>query len=210
MSGITLPRAFPSFDPAIHVQKCKGVAESIRCVMIGADFGSTAPCVALHGALMPNKSMRIFREDFEPGIGLEAFVDGGALGSVDGVDLICAERACVAKSPINNQSSKELIEGAGFKVLVCKSSPRWRHDSINARLKVGDGAGGIVVDASCTNLISMFVGHRQAFGSGGHWRSATPRYQHCADALGYLVEGFARWLTTGHVACTGIALDEIA
>lgn len=210
MTITTIPRAFPLFDPAIHIKKADGKTHSLRCVMIGADVGSAAPCVALHGALMQNKSMRIFREEFEPGVGLEAFVDGGALGSDESVDMVCAERACIAKSPINNQSPKELIEAAGFKVLVCKSSPKWRWRSINARLKAGDGEGGIVVDPSCTNLISTLIGHRMAFSSDDVWRAATPRYQHCADALGYLVEGFARWLTTEHVGCTGIALDEIA
>ena len=210
MSKVQVPRAFPSFDPRVHVGKVVGVAEVIKCVMIGADFGSTSPCVALHCALMPNKSMRIFREEFSPGVGLESFIDEGAFGSVDAVDMICAERACIAKSPINNKSPKDLIEGAGFKVLVCKASPKWHMLAINARLNVGDGAGGIVVDASCTNLISAMIGHREAFGKLGVHRSTTPRYQHCADALGYAVEGFARWLTVEHVGCTGLALDAIA
>lgn len=210
MTTITLPRAFPLFDPAIHIKKAGDETHSLRCVMIGCDFGSTAPCVALHGALMQNKSMRIFREEFRPGLGLEGFIDEGAFGSDESVDMLCAERACVAKNPVNNKSPKHVLEDAGFKVLVCKSSPKWRWRSINARLAVGDGEGGIVVDPSCTNLISTLIGHRMAFGSDEIWRAATPRYQHCADALGYLVEGFARWLTTEHVGCTGIALDEIA
>lgn len=207
MSKIEVPRAFPGFDPAVHVAKVVGVAEVIKCVMIGADFGSTAPCVALHAGLMPNKSMRIFREDFSPGYGLNRFIKEGAFGSVDSVDMVCAERACIAKNPMYNSSPKAMLEAAGFKVLVCKSSPKWRHLAINTRLNVGEGAGGIVVDPSCTNLLACLIGHREAFGKMMLHRSTTPRYQHCADALGYLVEGFARWLTVEHVACTGLHLD---
>lgn len=209
MTITSVPRAFPLFNPAIHVSKSDGETHSLRCVMIGCDFGSTAPCVALHGALMQNKSMRIFREEFEPGIGLEAFIEGGAFGSDESVDMLCAESACVAKSPTNNKSPKEMLEAVGFKVLVCKSSPKWRWRSINARLQAGESVGGIVVDSSCTNLISTLIGHRMAFDSGDVWRAATPRYQHCADALGYLVEGFARWLTTEQVEPRGVMLDEI-
>lgn len=210
MPILIMPRAYPQFDPVVHVAKPEHVARKISCVMVGVDVGSSAPCVALHGALYPDGSMRIFREEFEVGVGLVAFVDGGTLAHPQCVDVVCAERACIAHNPVTNQSAKGVIEVSGHRVMVCKSSPSWRHRAINARLNAGLSPGGIVIDPSCTNLIACLIGHRQAFAGGSKWRSTTPRYMHASDALGYLVEGFARWRSLGLTVDIGMLVDETA
>lgn len=207
MLKVRIPRAFPSFDPHIHVAKCRGKAKSVKVVLIGVDIGSAAPCVALHGALMQNNSIRIFREEFEPEMGLERFIDADSFGRPECVDFLCCEHSCVARSPLDATTQKSRLEAAGHKVLVCKSSPRWRHKSINEHLDSGDGIDGIAVDPSCTNLIEALIGHRVAYGSGGVWKCGTPHLLHVIDGLGYLVEGFTRWRCQPSLANTTLAMD---
>lgn len=207
MVNVEVPRAFPLFDPHIHVAKCRGGAKSVQAILVGVDIGSAAPCVALHGALMQNNSIRIFREEFEPEMGLERFIDEGAFGQPDSCDFLCCEHSCVARSPLDSTTQKGRLESVGYKVLVCKSSPKWRWKSINEHLAAGDGVDGIVVDPSCTNVIEALIGHRMGFGSGSAWRSTTPRLQHVCDGLGYLVEGFTRWRCKPSLIGTSLAMD---
>lgn len=209
MATTTMPRAFFTFDPAAHVAKCREPSELIRTEMIGIDIGSGAPCVALHARLLNRRTMEVYREAFAEGVGLSAFIADEALGQPQAERLVCAEAAIVNRSPVDNRSPKQVLEAAGHRVLVCKSSPAWRWKSINARLQRRANACGIVVDPSCTHLIAALIGHRTALAGEGVLVSSTPQHQHCIDALGYVIEGFARWLTCEHVTLTGVAADAL-
>lgn len=210
MKTIQTPRAFPEFDPMVHVAKVREPVAEHAVRIIGLDFGSAAPCVAIHGTITETGRLEIYRCAFEAGIGLARFVAGGALGSRIPADLVAAEAAAVNRNPVNLESAAALLVNSGYGVMCAKSKPKWRSGRINERLRKTLGAGGIVVDSSCSELIAMFVGHREAFGTESNFRCTTPKHQHCCDALGYLVEAVDRWSVLDGMAVAGVALDEIA
>lgn len=210
MPKITTPRAFPAFDPALHVQAAEFHTGVNLARITGIDIGVDAPCVALHAIITDNKRISIFAENFAKEMGLSKFIAEGYIGPTSAVSLVVGERAMENRSPLTALSPVQMLGEAGYRPLACKSSPHWRIKKINEALQCGFGAGGIVVDPSCLHLLAALAGHKSVNSGGGKMKSSTPRYQHCVDALGYLVEGAARYHAAAEKDGVGLAFDELA
>lgn len=209
MARLQKPRAFPTFDPALHVQAAEYHTGTIIARITGVDIGVGSPCVALHALITENHRVSIFEEHFVTDMGFEAFIAEGHLGPTSTVNLVTGERAMIARSPLTARSPVEVLTEAGYRPLACKSSPHWRSRQINRMLQCGRGPGGLVMDPSCLLLIAALVGHRESLKGGGVMTSNTPRYQHAVDALGYLVEAAKRFHAAASHNGVGLAFDEV-
>lgn len=210
MPKIVLPRAFPSFDPMMHVSETTpGTAVPVLSA-VGLDIGVGAPCVALHGLILSDHHLHVHACSVATDVGLDHFVASGQCGEPSDGHLIAAERAVDARCTLNAQSPRQLMESYGLSVVACRTPPAWRLDAINHRLALIEGGPRLTMDPRCEPLIATLVGYRAAHGPDRSVRTSTPGHQHVVDALGYLVELAARWFVAADVLHRGILIDESA
>lgn len=207
MPKFFMPRAFRAFEPSRHVHRVAPTDAPPVGLFVGADIGIGAPCVAVHGLLHEDRHLHVFRHESQAGVGLDLFTAGGSLGEPDEVTLVAAERAVDARSPLNGQRARDVIEAYGLRVMACRTPPLWRLDSINARLDQPGPPGSISIDPSCVGLIGSLIGHRAVRTENRTIATDTPGSTHDVDALGYLVEAAARWAAAETLLGVGVLVD---
>lgn len=207
MPKFHLPRAFRAFDVARHVSRVPLSDAPVVLTAVGLDIGIDAPCVAVHGNLHEDRHLHIHSAISASQLGLDLFVAGGYVGDPSTVQLVAAERAVDARSPISGTSARKCLEDYGFRVLSCRMPPVWRIDSIAARLEQPGPVGSISVTPECLEVIGALIGHRCIRTEQRTVATDTPGWLHVVDALGYLVEAAARWAAAETVVGKGVLID---
>lgn len=210
MPKIYMPRAFVAYDPARHMQSFEGRGPQAECNLVGLDYGSGAPCVAVRGVLYPSGQLHVWTCYRRVNIGLDAFIAQGWPGVPATTDLIAMEAAAINRSPTDLRSPKQIVEAHGHRVLVCGQRPIWRLHAIQDRLRAGGAVPMLAIDPRCEHVHAALIAYRAAAGPDGVVVTSTPRWQHTIDALGYLVEAAARWRAAQTAVARGVLIDQIA
>ncbi|MCH8478818.1 MAG: hypothetical protein LAT56_12870 [Wenzhouxiangella sp.] len=210
MPKIIMPRAFATFDPAVHLQhETPGDATPILHG-VGIDIGIRSPCVAVHGMLMSDGHLHVHRCVVLADVGLEAFANAGHLVPSGEPGCIAAESAVTGRSPVDGRSAADVIAAHELPLCVCHAKPGWRLMAINARLRPGMTAPMLTIDPGCEEVIAALVGHRAVPGPDRTVVTGTVATGHVVDALGYLHELAARWLLAEAALKRGVLIDLVA
>lgn len=144
-----------SYDFNRHVAKEPLLPVGMAPIIIGIDQGRSPAAVAMQ--MHPSGKLRVLRETYGSGMGMDRFASEYLRPMVGtyfpGLPILCViDPAGCRKSEVNDMSPKDVLEGAGFKVMPAPTN------DINRRVNAVERQlcllNGIEFSPACPKLIS--------------------------------------------------------